>query len=237
MTTPVVFGDYKFENRNTCVKACKKVIARYKVAQELPLKDQVFFAQLFTLHPDYEEKAGCGIKAIRYGYDPIYGTKCLIIVRHDETEAPISWGNCLQSPKKKYRVQKAFRKAVAGDVSAFKTNAAFSPVFCFISGERLSFANSRVIYSAELSFNELVEQFLNSLGLGYADIELQYGEHDGEKSTVFLEESLACQWRAYHKEKAVMTMVSANLGIDLKTADHKPYKSLATTVKGDLIYG
>lgn len=234
MATPVVFGDHKFESRNQCVKACKKIIARYQMAQVLKIEDQIFFAQLFTLHPDYEEKAGCGIKAIRYGYDPEYGTRCLIIVRYDGTETTISWGNCLQSPKKKYRVEKAFRNASACQVNAFKARTVLSPVFCFISGERLGLANSRVVYNAELSFNELVGQFLRSLSLEYADIVLQYGEHFGELNTVSVDENLASKWCAYHEEKAVMTLVSADLGIFL----NKSTNQLPPIInKADIIYG
>lgn len=216
--TPVKFGDYSFHDQSALATECKRRISKYKVSQEIPVDDQKFFHQLFTCHPDYEEKIGCGIKTIRWGHDPVHGSKCLLIRRFDDTEDVISWRGSIRKPTLKHKVQQAFRNTVAGDVNIFKASAAFNPVTCFITGERLGFSNSRVIYNKDLSFNELVEEFLGFLDLELSDIRLMFSNKNF-KASILADNELAAKWRAYHKEMAVMTLVSSDTQIKLKNTN------------------
>lgn len=217
MATPISFAGYNFNDVTALAVECKKRILKYNTSLKLPDEDQHFFSHLFTHHPDYEGKVGGGIKYIRWGYHPIYGSKTFIIRRHDDTEATVSWRVCMRKPKRKYQVRKAFRNAIADDVAIFKAKTIIASTPCSITGQELSFTNSRVAYYKGLSFRNLLDNFVTSKGLSWDDIELSHSnkdydsaQDDGYKLVKLVSEGLAADWRDYHKKMAVMSVVIKN---------------------------
>ena len=72
----------------------------YQMMTELPQKVNAILMELFTHHPNYKEKVGCGIDRILITLN-FYGPgKCFAIYRKDHTFAMISWMECV---KNKYK--------------------------------------------------------------------------------------------------------------------------------------
>lgn len=206
MAKNIIIGKEEFETAYSCMRECRARISKYKAGEHLDSKDFVFFKQVLALHPDREEKLGCGISSLKYDWHGSYNTKCLIIIRHDGTEQPVSWQSSLQKPTAKHQVQQAFRTAAEGYVNLLKAAVVFKHQNCFLSGEKLGLNNSRAIYSADLSFNELVAEFLWCLGLEYRDVILHY--HYGRNCPALIDEVLMKKWQAFHEEMAVITLIS-----------------------------
>ena len=208
MCNSITVANHYFRNLEACKAECKRKIRKFSTIRAIPEKEQHFFKELFKLHPDYDEKRGVGIESVRYGYERKYGTKCLIVVRYDGSEKSISWMSCLKRPTVKHKVQQAFRKAVEGDVNIFKAAAVFSDPYCSLTGEKLGFNNSRVVYNKGLSFNELLGEFLWFMDIPYQEVGAIYPRDEECKLPVVPDEMLVAKWRKYHKEMAEMSIMS-----------------------------
>jgi hypothetical protein len=123
-------------------------------------------------------------------------------------------------------VQRAFREAVAGDISVLKASVVFSPQTCFLSGEKLGFNNSRAIYNTDLGFNDLVSEFLWWLNLEYEDVRVRYPNCDGDACPVLNDDILQAKWRAFHKEMAVITLISDTHHVSRNKSQDKVIRGL-----------
>lgn len=207
MRRTIAIGKKEFESTKACIKECNKRIAKYKAGDSLSSKDFMFFKQLLAMHPDREEKIGCGIQSLRYDRHSSYSTKCLIITRYDGSEQPVSWFSCLCRPTIKHKVQRAFRAAAESHINLLKASVVFKHQKCFLSGEKLGLNNSRAVYNTDLSFNELVAEFLWCVGLDYKDVGLHYD--NGLGRLAIEDETLIKKWQAFHEEMAVITLISS----------------------------
>lgn len=207
MSNKVQFGKYTFRNTEACIAECKRKIRSYKHAGKIPAEDEDFFKELFKIHPDYDSKRGVGIASIEYGYDPYFGSRCLVLIRVDGTEQTISWLTCFKRPTPKHKVQIAFRALVAGDITALRARTVFSNVSCPLTGEKLGFNNSRVVYIEDLSFNELISEFLWFMDLEYRKVDVRVPRESKTGEFIVTDKVLAAKWRKYHEEMAVTTLI------------------------------
>lgn len=208
---PIRFGDYWFESKKCVLAESKSRISQYKCGQTLSESDIKFFTSLFTLHHDYLEKIGCGIKSLRFDKDGFFGSNCIIIVRRDDTEVNISWATCLQQPKKKHDIQAGFRAAVERDVNLFKTTMIQRGARCWVSGEELTYSSCRATYSTDLTFNELLDEFLDIIDMNINEVLLiRPRRKKSRKPPVLLLENptLKRMWLVYHREMAQIVLVS-----------------------------
>lgn len=100
MAKPILFGDNYFKSKNAAIKEIRDRISKYEAEENLNKEDEIFFARLFELHSEYEEKIGCGISHIQVKKD-FHNNKCLYIHRMDGTFTDISWVHCVQPASQK----------------------------------------------------------------------------------------------------------------------------------------
>ncbi|EJE4163715.1 DCL family protein [Vibrio parahaemolyticus] len=101
MAKPISFGQFKFGTRKACEEDARRRINSYTPGSLMTLDDKAFFEALFTLHSEYDEKVGCGIKDIEVGLD-FHRNKCLFIIRNDNSRVVISWRHCVKPYTKKW---------------------------------------------------------------------------------------------------------------------------------------
>ena len=218
--SPISFGGYWFENKKCCVDETRSRISRYKRGQKLSESDTKFFTSLFTMHHDYLEKIGCGIKFLRFDRNKEYGNNCIIIVRRDDTEVDISWATALQPPRVKHDIQTGFRAAVEHDVNMFKKIMIERGARCWLTGEKLTYENCRATYSTDLTFNELLDEFLDIIDIDIHEVSLvQPRRRKLRKQPVLMLQNptLKRMWFVYHREMAQIVLVSTK--DDLKTSN------------------
>lgn len=209
--SPIRFGDYWFEDKADCLYEGKRRITKYKRGDILSKHDTKFFESLFTLHYDYLEKVGCGIKHLRFDKDSKYGTNCIIIVRRDDTEVDISWANSLQRPKARHDIQAAFRQAVEEDVVLFRSAMIQRGARCWLTNEILTDNDCRATYSTDLTFNELVEEFLDIVDINIYNVKLMRPRRKySRKPPVLILKNPVFKrmWQVYHREMAQIVLVS-----------------------------
>lgn len=217
---PVRFGDYWFEDKKCCVDEARSRISQYERGQRLSDNDTKFFTSLFTMHHDYLEKIGCGVKYLRFDKNKEYGNNCIIIGRRDNTEVDISWTASLQSPRVKHDIQTGFRAAVERDVTMFKKMMIERGARCWLTGEKLTYENCRATYSTDLTFNELLDEFLDIIDININEVLLvRPRRRKSRKQPVLILENptLKRMWLVYHREMAQIVLVSTK--DDLKTSN------------------
>lgn len=214
MAKPIEFGDYKYASKKDCIEYCEALIAKYKVGDTLPEEDQIYFKQLLTLHPDYEDKVGCGVKSITYDYSATFGSKCLHIIRYDGSKEATSWKSCLSKPKPENHVESALRREVCDDVGAFKSKTCNRGAECPVSGEELTYDNCHAVYSYDgkgLTFKQLVAKFYKEQGIEYTNVNLRFPTDNAEDARPQLtDKELANKWVAFHNDNAKITLLSSD---------------------------
>ncbi|ELA8128057.1 DCL family protein [Vibrio sp. 10N.222.54.F12] len=212
MAKPISFGQFKFGTRKACEEDARRRINSYSPGTIMALDDKAFFEALFTLHSEYDEKVGCGIKDIEVGLD-FHRNRCLFIIRKDDSRVVISWRHCVKPYTKKMVVSYAFRRAVKSTVMAFKNEAILNGAVCPKLGVNLTFDNSHVSY-VSMSFDDMLTDFLAENSLTYESVELidpEYSDSDqrGKLASHVVTES----WQKYHQSRAEFELLSieANL--------------------------
>lgn len=211
MAKPIKFGDYSYPTKTACSKECEARIAKYTTGATLSADDEKFFRQLLTIHPDYEERLGSGIKSFKYDYSKSFGNKCLHIVRYDGSEESVSWKACLGKPKLEHQVESAFRREVKGDIYRLRERAILAGALCPISKREIVYGESYVIYGFKgqgLTFKQSVAWFLEQDKLTYEAVELEFPISNNDLRGKLVDESLAKRWREWHKKTSHITLVA-----------------------------
>ncbi|WP_166638774.1 DUF3223 domain-containing protein [Paraglaciecola marina] len=212
LAKPISFGIFKFNTRKACEDEARNRVNSYSAGSIISTTDKEFFEALFTLHGEYDEKIGCGIKDIEVVLD-FHKNKCLSIIRNDNSKVIISWRHCVKPYTKKMVVSYSFRRAVKTTVMEFKSMALSGGATCPVSNNELSFDNSHVSYTY-VSFDDLLSNFLATKNLGYEDIELiDPDAADSDQRGVLQNTLLTNSWHEYHKNHAKLTLLSADANL------------------------
>ena len=212
MAKPISFGQFKFGTRKACEEDARSRINSYSPGSIMTFDDQAFFMALFTLHSEYDEKVGCGIKNIEVGLD-FHRNRCLFIIRKDDSKVVISWRHCVKPYTKKMVVSYAFRRVVKNTVMAFKNEYISNGAICPKLGINLTFDNSHVSY-ASISFDDMLTNFLAENGLTYELVELIDPEYSDTDQRGKLDSNVIIEsWLKYHQSRAKFELLSieANL--------------------------
>lgn len=220
MAKPIAFGKHTYTSKKDCSFDCESRIANYKVGDKLNDVDQDYFKQLLTLHPDYEEKVGCGIDHITYDYNATFGSKCLHIIRRDGSKEATSWRSCLSKPKPENHVENALRREVTNEIAAFKSKACGDGAVCPISGQELEYGDCHAVYAYDgdgLTFKQLVAKFYVDQGITYTDCDVRFPiDNEEDARPQLTNRELASTWVSYHKANAKLTLLSADSNLRRK---------------------
>ncbi|WP_157822859.1 MULTISPECIES: DCL family protein [unclassified Shewanella] len=212
MAKPISFGQYQFKTKKACEEEARKRINSYCPGSIIAPVDKTFFEALFTLHSEYDEKIGCGIKDIEVGLD-FHRNRCLSIIRRDNSKVVISWRHCVKPHTRKMVVSYAYRRAIKDTVMAFKDSAISNGAVCPILGTQLVYDNSHVSYSA-ISFDDLLSGFLIANNLSYETIELVDPDfNDSDQRGKLRDQAITESWQKYHQSKASFELLSAEANL------------------------
>lgn len=212
MAKPIIFGSYHFKTITSAIEEARRRINQYEAGSRISSEDEHFFASLFTLHSEYEEKIGAGIDHIKVERD-FHNKRCLYIHRIDGTNIDCSWPHCIQPASHKSVVSMAFRRAVKEIVTAFKKEKVSKGSICPILGTPLTYENSHASYSSP-KFEILLNNFLNQEGLTFDSVQLINPEaKDLDQRGIIASVELANTWRAYHRENSELQLLSAEANL------------------------
>lgn len=185
MSKPIAFGLYVYETMKECSNDCREKIATYSAGDTLSDADQEYFKQLFTLHPEYHKKKGCGIKSIVYDDDGM-GNNCLWVIREDDSKEDISWRKCVRPHTQEEIIEIAFKRAVTGNIAKVGTD------------ERLA------AYRANSKFKRLLSRFLKNNRTDYKKISVVHPTEQGDPRPLLADHWLAAEWYVFYEENQLM---------------------------------
>lgn len=212
MAKPIAFGTYQFRTKKSAIEEARLRISQYEAGERLSVEDEIFFASLFALHSEFEEKKGVGIDHIKVQRD-FHNNRCLYIHRVDGTEIDCSWVYCIQPASQKTVISMAFRRAVKEIIMAYKRSQLEEVDVCPILGIELTYSNSHVSYLTP-SFESLLNDFLNNRQMDIESVALTNPKPDDtDQRGKVADLKLAEEWCGYHQNNAVLQLLSAEANL------------------------
>lgn len=212
MKKPITVGTRSFASKKEATVATQRVLYSRPIGSHVFGDDLQFLLDLLQMHPEFEEKIGCGIKSIEVEQNG--PTRGFWITRLDGSRTDWSFIACLTPPTAEKQALAAFRTAIRGQIQNFKDEFFAEREFdlCPITGEKVTRDNCHVDHAPPGLFVDLVDHFVSCSGLKLAEV-LVVPTTDGATETRLLDAQLDREWREYHAFNAKLRVVSrtANL--------------------------
>lgn len=225
-----VLGGELFPTKTSVLERCKKIRGPYKpgVPRRIVDPQEVAFLQdLLKLHPRSEKKRGVGIRGFRVAADSQMGV-CFWVDRIDGTSTDFSFNECLSGGNRWADFRAAARKAVLDQVLDFKMkNLVYGETRCAASGALLEPGSTHVDHEAPRTFEVLLDEFLTETGLDWNSVRVSSGV-DGSTVKEFLDSRLRESWSQFHRERAVLRLVTRTENLGGPSALRKPESSTQT---------
>jgi len=214
-------GGQAFHTKDDVLNHAKKI----KEAQEdfEPISDEAalnFLGDLIARHPNAEEKIGCGIKSIVVSYNDEKGAREFQILRNNGSRDNFSPRKCIFQISPNADLHEACRDAVKDQITAYriKTFTENSTPACPYRGITLTDENSHVDHTPPLTFEKLVKDWMNDLGLSRENVQLT----DSGAMKILGDENQLQSWQDYHQRHAQLRLLSiaANLSESKLAAHH-----------------
>jgi hypothetical protein len=198
-----------FESKKTAYEYVRSIRDKHRPGQPLRGDDFAFVLSLLRGHPNYFEKAGVGIKDL-YVHKGVGYKKanCFYLKRADDTSTDFSARKCIFSPKTTItKFKLTCRYSVDPYILAFKKSffSQHKNPLCPISGESLTWRNSNIHHDDPWGFNKIVEHFIKEHNITPDDSMIK--ENKDLSMYEFREKRLRDTFVAFHKEKAILTVV------------------------------
>jgi hypothetical protein len=215
----IEIGGLSFPSKTAAVEYFKATLHRHSIGARVPDPDNTELGWLLERHPNYQDKAGCGVQHFSVR-DAIYGTRCFEIVRTDGSKTDFSYITCLngKAPSPESEALGALRAEVASDILDKKReffqergdNQGMVP--CAITGVPVTFEGSHADHAPPRPFGTLALTFLKARGIT-PSAELITPSADNQYEPRLRDRALAEAWRTYHHDLAVIRVVAkgANL--------------------------
>jgi len=164
-----------------------KIVPLYREGKRLYGDDLDFMMDIFSLHPNIDEKKGVGFKSL--WCMPDYGGKsyCFYIHRIDGTHIDISWKCCLESRGLQFDENKAARDTIEYQILKFRN-------------ENETGGDQHVDHFP-FAFSYLWANFKQTRHASQS-----YETTDGGTKTFFKCKDLANDWEEYHLKNAELRM-------------------------------
>lgn len=212
-----------FRTQSDLVGRIREIIGRYKPGMTVDLLDAVFLHSLLSMHPEAEQKIGCGVVSFSVEDNPIYPgqrSRGFRLHRTDGTSTDFSFWECIRPTPHSKKVQRAFRAAIEPDTLAFKQRH-FDALqrgvgVCPDTGALITFTSSHVDHKAPGTFDALFSKFLDAEGLRVEDIRVVGAGIDDAYQDRLVDLDLERRWRKFHNTHAVLEVVSATANLSLR---------------------
>lgn len=191
----------------------KEILAQYSFDDVITDTEQInFLLNLFSLHPEFEQKQGCGIRNIII-LKALYNSKCFGIVRTDGTKTDISYISCIKGKVNKLEnIRKACRSAVDMEVYGVRLSVNVGIDRCPFTDEVLTKDNIHIDHY-DLKFADLFNKWIQGKDIEQLYLATNYKAEDLSFLTVFTDTDVAEDFRTFHNANTHLRAVSktANL--------------------------
>ena len=218
----IVAGE-NFKTKADLQERIKAILYQYQDRECLSEVDFVFMLEVLQRHPDYEVKAGSGVKAIYVQQNPVYrNTRNFWIIRLDGSETDFSYLECLKETLPQKKFINACRAAIEPYTQEYKRlffdNLDSKAYFCPYTNEKLNFIGSHVDHKSPKTFKQLVKDFVSQYNVDMSQVKIVGSAKDNVFQDTFEDKEFEKLWIDYHNSHAKLQVISkkANLSL-LKT--------------------
>lgn len=206
-------GRHTFPTKKSAEDYYRHILYRNDIGLPLTGDDHTDVASLLTCHPSASEKIGIGIADLFVDQDA-FGGCCFHLRRLDGTVDNFSFKLCLSGePPAFRRFSNACRLAVAQDIAEFREKTFNDPqqcvdgfVRCAKTGVGVSSADAHIDHAEPLMFSHIVRDFILSRGIDLETFDAY--NHEGLYGAVLSDSALVEDFRQYHREVAVLQVVT-----------------------------
>lgn len=211
-------GGVIYKTKKDIESKCREISARACENTLLEGDDYNFVHDLFECHPNYEEKAGCGVAGFVVERDKLYGNgKHFCVVRTDGSKTDFSWKKCVSGKQtnKRRLVLDAMRRAVQKQIFEYadKQFEKAPEIICPITGEIVTRDNCHVDHVYPNTFSYLSQEWIDDNNLSHETIELKHNA-DGY-GYVFADIGILHSWQSFHSQNAKLRILSPNGNISI----------------------
>ena len=187
------------------------------------LFDTAFLRSLLDMHPEADQKIGCGVSAFSVEDNPLYPgprARGLRLHRIDGTSTDFSFWECIRPTPHIKKVYRAFRAAVEPDTMAFKQRyfdaLPWGVGVCPDTGEPISYTHCHVDHKAPNTFDVLAARFIDGEKLDVNEIQVYGAGIDDTYQDRLVDLELEQRWRDFHASNAVLEVVSVTSNLSLR---------------------
>lgn len=204
----VWIGKRRYATKKARQEAVQEILGRYRRGQLVDQEeDDLLLRDLLNMHPDAAEKVGPGVDQFRIIATPRGNHKGPQAVLVDGRKVAFSYQKCLDAPTHKQRVLAAMRTEIEPQVNTYyESRKASRTLVSDESGQLLAAADVHVSYFRGPQFHDIATNFVQVYGSVDA-VDLTASTTRG--LALFTDRALAKRWHAYHKEHAVLGLLSA----------------------------
>ncbi|MFG1880163.1 DCL family protein [Sphaerisporangium sp. NPDC049003] len=201
-------GVRRYPTKGAAEEAIRGVLSRYEVGDVVNQEaDDLLLRDLLDMHPEADAKIGSGVDCFRVMRTPRGNYKGFLVVRTDGSSIDFSYQSCLKPPTHEQRVKAAMRTEVRPQVNAFfELRKSAGTLVSDQSGTPLATDGTHVAYFRGPSFLDIAVQFADAAG-GWDVFQLTPTTEPG--LAVFADSGLAARWHAFHREHAILGLLSA----------------------------
>jgi hypothetical protein len=147
------------------IAQCRYILNRYPVGGKITDEDdELFLLDLFSRHPEWDQKQGVGVAALEIGQSE-FRTKCFVLLRYDGSKTDISFMKCVSKPTPEQEVKQACRTAIRPTIYAFRNaHVIYGTTRCALTGEVLTRENTHIDHY-DLTFDEMFRLWIKTQDL------------------------------------------------------------------------
>jgi Protein of unknown function (DUF3223) len=206
-------GKHDFSSKKAAEDYYRTILYRNEISSPLTGDDLADVAALLACHPSSLEKIRNGV-AFLYVDNDGFGGRCFHLCRLDGSTDNFSFKLCLSGePPAFRRFSNACRFVVKPDIAEFREKTFNDPaqsvdgfVKCAKTGAWVSSAGAHIDHAEPLLFSRIVSSFISSRNINLDEFDAYL--HEGLYGAVFADAALIEDFRNYHRDVAVLQVVS-----------------------------
>jgi hypothetical protein len=209
---PIRIGERLYGSKVAAAQAIRALLLRYPSGSTIERRDHAqFLLDLLRLHPEADQKIGCGVKSFEIKRNG--RSLGFWLTRTDGTTTDWSYLACLSPPSRERLAMAALRSAIRDQVALCRDEAfaGAEEIQCAVTGARITRESCHVDHDPP--FIEVVDQWLNAEGMALKDVRI-YPTTDGSTITEMADPRQLLGWCSFHEQTANLRVVlaSANMG-------------------------
>jgi len=205
----VKVGQVTYPTQKAAKEAVRTILYACPIGHTLSGPDAAFMLDLLDLHPEADDKVGCGVESIQVEQN--YGSRGFWLTRRDGSRTDFSFLACIRPPTTADNARAAFRSEIREQVHRYRDEQFNGDVVrCDVTGVPVTRGEAHIDHATPL--RDLLLAFLAIEGLDLDGVAVQ-PTRDGETTTELLDRGLAARWGAYHAANARLRVVTRHTNL------------------------